>query len=169
MDHPATQRAKRRGLDERFKQELGNLQFVEIDLINEASPAHHFDNTPTVFMIEGVLMYIPESKVIDLLDSLRASPIDRLAVIFSFMTQWPDGGSGFMPRSRLIELWRAWSKEPFAWALEPALMSDFLSSRGFKLEEIVLCRDLAGSQTKLDGENIVFCTKQGPADDSASP
>ncbi len=63
-------------------------------------------------------MYLPEQDVSRLFRALWKSPLDRVRLIFSFMSRWPDGGSGFRPRSGWIERWLTWSEEPFMWAIE---------------------------------------------------
>lgn len=74
------------------------------------------------------------------------------------MSRWPDGTSGFRPRSRLIERWLGWRGEPFRWAVAPAEMSEFLAARGFGLLEMALTRDFTPpAGTGLEGENGVVC------------
>jgi hypothetical protein len=70
------------------------------------------------------------------------------------MTRWPDGSTGFRPRSRLVKWWLAWQGEPFTWAIEPLAIGEFLAARGFRLQELASTGDLSGSSPPLDGENL---------------
>lgn len=159
IDHPVTQEAKRRALagDEPA---AGRLRYVALDLSNALLPASLLDDdSATVIVMEGLLMYLRPAEIDRLFDALRALRAKRTRVIFSFMTRWPDGSSDFRPRSRLIEIWLAWRNEPFTWAIEPGSVGDFLAAHGFRLVELALTRQLTGEPAApaLDGENLVLC------------
>ena len=162
IDHPATQGAKRRALADNSPALSHNLRFVGLDLSVEPLPAILFaDSKATFFIIEGVLMYLSPADIARLFDSLRQLSGDRIRILFSFMTKWPDGGSGFRPHSWLIERWLAWRNEPFTWALEPQAMQDFLAAHRFRLVEMALTMQFTEQSTAratmLDGENLVVC------------
>ncbi len=162
VDHPATQNAKRRALAGQPAAQTDNLQFVACDFGAEALPATLAgDRKDTVVIIEGVLMYLSPADITRLFAALRNLSGNRLRVVFSFMSAWPDGRSGFRPHSMLIERWLAWRKEPFTWALAPEAMAGFLAGHGFKLEELALTRQfstLPGAEpSMLEGENLVVC------------
>ena len=57
--------------------------------------------------------------------------------------------------------WLAWRNEPFASALEPEAMQDFLAAHRFSLVEMALTRQFTEpSATRgplLEGENMVVC------------
>jgi O-methyltransferase involved in polyketide biosynthesis len=129
---------------------------LPLDLLN--------DGKATILIIEGVLMYLSPEAIDRLFLNLRQLSAERVRIIFSFMSKWPDGSSGFRPRSWLIERWLAWRDEPFVWAVAPEAMPGFLSSRGFKLVEMALTRELSeGTSTSgmLEGENLVLCEPEG--------
>lgn len=153
-DHPATQRAKRAAL------EAVPIRFIELDLEHEALPEELArDPKRTLVVAEGVLMYLSPASIDRFFASLRRMSAARLRVIFSFMTRWPDGTSGFRPRSWLIERWLGWRGEPFTWAIAPADLPAFLATRGFAIEELALTRLLSSGATALDGENLVLCER----------
>ena len=161
IDHPATQDAKQRALADNAASS-GNLRFIALDLATDPIPATLFnDRKATIVIIEGVLMYLLPADVGRLFDSLHKLPGDRLCILFSFMTKWPDGQSGFRPRSGLIERWLVWRNEPFTWSLEPQAMQDFLAAYRFRLVEMALTRQFsepsATSTFMLEGENLVAC------------
>jgi hypothetical protein len=78
------------------------------------------------------------------------------------MTRWPDGSSGFRPRSWLIDRWLALRGEPFKWAIEPDAVRDFLAACGFRLVELALTRQFTDGPALLDGENLVVCERVEP-------
>lgn len=162
LDHPATQSAKRAALLRHEMTLPENLRFSPIDLTQELPAILSGHGRATVFILEGVLMYLPESDVSRLLHALPSISPGRSRVIFSFMSRWPDGGSGFRPGSSLIESWLAWKREPFAWCIEPAAIANFLAAHDFDLVEVALTRELfdgtAAPGDRLEGENLVVCT-----------
>jgi methyltransferase (TIGR00027 family) len=162
IDHPATQAAKVRALANAAEEVPENLRFISCDLAAELFPTTLFDDGKhCMIIIEGVLMYLPPADVARLFDTLHSLAHALTRVAFTFMTRWPDGGSGFRPKSWLIGRWLGWRGEPFMWSLEPAAMGDFLVAHGFSLTEMVLTRELAEQAAQrgstLEGENLVVC------------
>lgn len=162
IDHPATQGAKRQALAGNAVALSDTLRFIALDLSVEPLPAILFnDSNATFVIVEGVLMYLSPADMARLFDALSRFSGGRMRLLFSFMTKWPDGGSGFRPQSWLIERWLAWRNEPFASALEPEAMQDFLAAHRFSLVEMALTRQFTEpSATRgplLEGENMVVC------------
>lgn len=165
VDHPATQGAKRRALDADAEPATPPLHYLAIDLSAEPLPdSLRDDRRATIIVVEGVLMYLPELEVHRLFDSMRGLAAQDVRIFFSFMTKWPDGRSGFRPRSWLIERWLWWRDEPFAWSLAPSAVNAFLAAHRFRLVELALTRQFThgfGAQhaagSALDGENLVWC------------
>lgn len=161
IDHPATQGAKRRALTGNSAAQWANFRFIALDLSAEPLPAVLFDGKATIFIIEGVLMYLSPADVARLFDTLRQLSGHRISIVFSFMTKWPDGRSGFRPHSWLIERWLAWRDEPFLWSLAPETMPDFLAAHRFRMVEMAETRQFtersAMQVSRLEGENLVVC------------
>lgn len=82
LDHPSTQRDKRR------RAPPGGPRYLEIDLAHEPMPHGVADEVPTLSVVEGVTMYLAEPEVERLLTRLRG-PGNRLVVNFGI-----GGGSG---------------------------------------------------------------------------
>jgi methyltransferase (TIGR00027 family) len=165
VDHPATQAAKQRALAGAANRLPTNLNFLAVDLSSQ--PFNDAGAGPlTCVVAEGVLMYLSDQRVDALFHSLRNSPAQRVQVVFSFMTRWPDGRSGFRPRSALIERWLAWRGEPFMWSLEPQAMKAWLMQHGFVLRALASTADFTPAAAKaagrppLMGENLVCCERQ---------
>jgi methyltransferase (TIGR00027 family) len=174
IDHPATQAAKRQALNEASPPITTQPHYLALDLSTQAWPdlgLSHSDDA--VFIIEGVLMYLQADRVQALLNALRDCGAGRVRLIFSFMSQWPDGGHGFRPRSALIETWLRWRGEPFMWALPPAEMAGLLAEHGFALLALASSQDFSpaaapGQQAlrghqPLRGENLVWCEHRSAA------
>jgi methyltransferase (TIGR00027 family) len=162
IDHPATQAAKRQALSKAAPPSTTQPQYLALDLSTQAWPDLGLSRSDdVVFIIEGVLMYLQARRVQALLNALRECGAGRVRLIFSFMTQWPDGGHGFRPRSALIETWLSWRGEPFMWALPPPEMAGLLAQHGFALQALAGTQDLspaaAPGQPALRGENLVLC------------
>jgi methyltransferase (TIGR00027 family) len=162
IDHPATQGAKLRALAGKAVTLPGNLRFFALDLSVEPLPATFCsDGKSTLFIIEGVLMYLTPVAMGALFHALRRFSGGHRRVIFSFMTKWPDGSSGFRPHSWLIERWLAWRSEPFMSAFEPHAVQGFLAAHGFSVMEMALTREFSEPSSipgsTLEGENLVLC------------
>ncbi len=162
IDHPATQRAKQRGLDGDGPAAPCKLRFVALDLCAAPLPIDLLDDGKvTLFIIEGMLMYLSPADVDRLFEALRQLRSERVRIVFSFMSKWPDGGSGFRPRSWLIERWLAWRNEPFTWAMEPHAVNNFLAARHFRLVEMKTTLEFSEQSgiraSRLEGENLVLC------------
>jgi methyltransferase (TIGR00027 family) len=161
IDHPATQKAKRRALANGAAPMPANFELVPLDLGGAPLPASvRDDRKPTFVIAEGLLMYLAPADIDRLFDALRDLPVARLRFLFSFITRWPDGSSGFHPRSRLIDRWLRWRGEPFKWSIEPQAIPEFLAGHRFGLVEMALTHALVDETpdpSVLDGENFVVC------------
>jgi methyltransferase (TIGR00027 family) len=142
IDHPATQAAKRLAIDER-----GNLDFIAADLAEVrlqdalAGGAYRRD-APSVFVIEGLLMYLTDAQIAALFAAIADLQRAPGAVVFTVMEPASDGRSRFHNATplatRLLSLW----SEPFRSAMRRETLLR-LDERfpGLKL------RDLADSET----------------------
>ena len=161
IDHPATQRAKRRALGV----ELGsNLQMVAVDLAADPMPTGLFDDgRPTLVIAEGLLMYLSPETIDRLFQALATLRAPSTRMVFSFMSKWPDGSTGFLPRSRWVERWLAWRGEPFAWSIEAQKIGSFLQRFEIAPIEVASAQQIAVEagtpDSLLDGENLVLCEK----------
>ena len=164
LDHPNTQVAKQHALAASAHAVPANLRFVPIDLSREPLPdAATGAASSTLFIAEGLLMYLQPERVDALMAAIAGSQPATLEWIFSFMTRWPDGGTGFRPRSALIERWLAWRGEPFMWALAPPQMPALLARQGLRVLEMAETPGFtpAGRTRRLPlcGENLVHSTR----------
>ena len=160
IDHPATQAVKRRTLITGLGTLPPNFGLMACDLGRESLPlALRNDDNATMAIMEGVLMYLSPVAIDRLFDALHTCSAQRLRVVLSFMTQWPDNRIGFRPYSWLVERWLAWREEPFTWAIAPHAISDFLAARGFRAMEMATTQEFTDEVlgSALEGENLVWC------------
>ena len=159
IDHPATQQGKLDAMRRNSVPLPRNLHFISADLSKDGLPRLAPTEASSVFILEGLLMYLGEDTIHRLFGTLRTMPVPRLRMIFSFMTRWPDGTCGFHPRSRWIDRWLKRRGELFSWSLAPDRLPTFLAAHGFSCDEMRSTRQLAESAGPLDGENLVVCER----------
>ncbi len=143
LDHPATQRIKMATL-----QRWGcppNLTLLPLDLTT-----HRIEvpEARTLFIAEGVLMYLNEVDVGSVLRSLRGR------VILTAM----ESLDGFRGSSPLVRGWLRRQGEPFRWAIDRERISPFLTQHGLSLQHIYASaeiRELAPGQRVAEGEVII--------------
>lgn len=87
----------------------------------------------TVFVIEGVLMYLTPERVWALLAEIASLPCDRIRLIFTYMETAPDGRAAFRPRSRLIDAWLALVGEPFRSGMKTDTLPGALARHGWRV------------------------------------
>lgn len=158
VDHPATQRSKLQALgawvsastpanagaatSEQASAGMhrglhAGLHYVSLDLAQQdlaqalaGCPA--FDgNKPTLFIAEGLLMYLPQQQVASLLRQLQViAPQNRLALT------WFDSKAGFVHRSRWLDLWLLLRNEPFLSGVARDRLPRFLADCGYACLEL---------------------------------
>ncbi|MBL8018528.1 MAG: class I SAM-dependent methyltransferase [Leptospirales bacterium] len=122
LDHPATQRVKRRALGS-FPE---NLRFESVDLGSELPTPEVA--TPALTIVEGVLMYIPLETVEKILRHIGQS---QGALIFTFMERLTVGRIGFYNQTWLADLWLKRKSEPFKWDASQTEIEAILVEAGF--------------------------------------
>ncbi len=168
VDHVDTQTAKVFGLRERVLPD--NLHFIAADLscdtwkaVREKLPTHHSQRPRTVFLAEGLFMYLPLSEVQSLLRECRQEQC--AGFIFSFMEVDDAGRPAFRVQEEATDRWLKRNGETFVWGSSLEVMRQRLQHLGFKLSEKAEARDLQGRfkhlvQGKLRsaaGEIMVLC------------
>ena len=161
IDHPATQSAKRCALGGELPP---NLRFIAADLATDPLPTGCFDDgRATLVVAEGVLMYLAAGAIERLFQAIATLRAPSVRTVFSFMSKWPDGSIGFLPRSKWVERWLAWRSEPFAWSIEPQRIGGFLQRFELTPIEVASAQELAAEagnhHSLLTGENLVLCER----------
>jgi methyltransferase (TIGR00027 family) len=118
IDHPATQRHKIRGLG---GVDAERLHFSAADLNapgsgREALIESSFDPSQrTVWIAEGLLMYLREDLVSSLTRTLSGLSAPGSQFTFTFMEKQDNGRIRFDPQSRFVDWWLRRRREPFRW------------------------------------------------------
>jgi methyltransferase (TIGR00027 family) len=145
VDHPATQRVKKRVVEDNRPPKI-NLRFIALDLARanlEESLLSHKDYRPganTLFIAEGLLMYLAHEEVDRLFRFISLGGGNRFA--FTFMETQGDGRIGFRQSSRAVDAWLRLRGESFKWGINRTRINEFLAARGFKVLEIAASENL---------------------------
>lgn len=144
IDHPATQRSKRAAAGGG-----GDIHYLGVDLAQQPlasalddCPAYR-RGEPTLFVAEGLLMYVPFDAVASLFEQM-AAVAPRSWVAFTWLETQADGRPNFRRRSQLVDAWLSLRGEPFMSGLPRDELAQFLSHNGFELREVCESADLLG-------------------------
>jgi methyltransferase (TIGR00027 family) len=147
IDHPATQRVKKLAV-ENHHLPGSNLQFISLDLAHGSlegsllSSADYRPEAATLFVAEGLLMYLALAEIDLVLQFIRCHSGPKSKFAFTFMETQSDGRIGFRESSRVVDAWLRLRGETFKWGSHRALIGDFLATRGFAVREIVTSETL---------------------------
>lgn len=95
----------------------------------------------TIFIAEGLLMYLPAATVDTLFSAMRTQGGRRNRVIFTFLEPGKDGRATFPSAGPRLEKWLQKQGEPFDWGIRRESVPAWLQQRGYTPHEI------AGPQT----------------------
>jgi O-methyltransferase involved in polyketide biosynthesis len=126
LDHPATQRYKRRAVDP-----LPNLSFRPADF---ASPPTIPAGGPACFVAEGLTMYLRPAAVAGLLRACVTAGGPGSVVVFTFIVADERGRLRFRG-SRAVGAWLKAVGEPFTWGISVADLPDFVAPLGLRVRE----------------------------------
>ncbi len=138
LDHPATQALKTQAL----RTQTHALMFYSTDLTKQtvSDALAHTTYTPTkktVFVSEGVLMYLTEGQVRATLENIRSCAPPQSQLIVTFMEQRPTGQIAFeTSRNRFVHAWLRRQKEPFLWGIARQDAAHFFASCGWRLHAL---------------------------------
>jgi methyltransferase (TIGR00027 family) len=168
LDHPATQRVKQEVMQSHHLAGE-NLKLLPVDFTQQtleqclaAYPGYRPESR-TVFLCEGVLMYLEEREVDAIFAFIRKQSGAMKRFIFTFMEPDETGHTNFRNSTWLVRLWLSWRQEPFKWGLARTKMRAFLEARGFLMRELATpekFRELYLEQHDLsravlaEGENV---------------
>ena len=137
VDHPATQAAKVEAV-ERFNMSTGRCLFVESDLEKDGVTGglercpDYDPEVPTLFVAEGLTMYLSESRVRELLSYVAGgSPDSRL--LFTYMEETPVGRWDFREQRSLATKWLAFRNERFTWGTTPEELRGLIAECGLEV------------------------------------
>lgn len=143
VDHPATQAVKRRALEAHggvpSRLALVPLDLAQLTLAETLAREPSWDGTiPTVFVAEGLLMFLAEPEVDRLLGFVAERGESRLIFSFTDRKELLTRGSRVFKTAQMLKL----SGEPIQWSLEPDALGGFLAERGLRLAKLAGHQDL---------------------------
>jgi methyltransferase (TIGR00027 family) len=147
IDHPATQRVKKLAVETHQRPE-SNLQFISLDLAHGSlegsllASADYSPNVNTLFVAEGLLMYLAPAEVNMILQFIRSHSGANSRFAFTFMETQSGGRIGFRESSRVVDAWLRLRGETFKWGSTHARIGDFLKAGGFAVREIITSENL---------------------------
>ena len=169
VDHPATQRAKR-AVIARESLAAPNLTLVAADLGVRAladvlREAPDYDaGARTMFVCEGVLMYLAPADVAALFAAVGAAGAPGSTFAFTFFEPDARGRPNFKGgATRLVDAWLRLVGEPYRWGIARDALPAFLAAAGFTLRAVATSstfreRYLAphgqGGAALVDGEYV---------------
>jgi methyltransferase (TIGR00027 family) len=172
LDHPATSAAKLRAFASKFAALPANLELIPVDLavsdpLTILRTASEFSfAASTLFIAEGVFMYLELEAVGRTLDILHEFAPGRAGFAFTYMLPSADDGRpAFRGQDRRVDRWLGRQREAFVWGATPDALDAFLAQRGLKPLEhtdgarlrdaYLLNRGQSGIATAV-GENIAW-------------
>jgi methyltransferase (TIGR00027 family) len=175
LDHPATSAVKRSAFTNAYAAKPTNLSLVAVDLSKTAlkpvlqSTAGFSFAQKTLFIAEGVFMYLTLADVGTTLSILHAFPERQGAFAFTYMlSSEVDGRPAFAGQSHGVDGWLGRKSEPFIWGSRPADLDLFIAKLGLKTiahsdgQELRTAYLLEPAQRAIStaiGENIVWIEK----------
>jgi O-methyltransferase involved in polyketide biosynthesis len=126
------QTAQRTAWDRLGRPVPANLSWAPLDL-SVGIPA--LADKQSLIIIEGVLMYLTEPTVRDLIRRLADSVSPGSRLVFTSMAPLADGRVNFKKPSRWVDRWMHWRREPFKWGIAPDRLAEFLKPLGWRLHE----------------------------------
>jgi methyltransferase (TIGR00027 family) len=159
IDHPATQALKCTAIAGKAIDFIpADLARQELAALLQAHPGFRAD-ARTLFVAEGLLMYMPLDAVRQLFAQMAAAAPDS-QVAFTWFEPLADGRPNFRQRSRLIDYWLRWRGEPFLSGVARTGLARFLCGAGFDLQELHASSDLFDTRRKtarlIEGEYIAL-------------
>ncbi|MAJ46618.1 MAG: hypothetical protein CBC35_04875 [Planctomycetes bacterium TMED75] len=137
IDHPATQKAKRALLAQAGLHH-DSCAYFPVDLSDQSLESvlcecPEYDSLrSTLFIIEGVTMYLDEKSVRSLLSCVAAQAKGSV-LLFTYMEESRPGCYDFKGTRWLTSWWLALRHERFTWGIAPRKLPEFLSESGFAL------------------------------------
>ncbi|MEJ7576345.1 MAG: SAM-dependent methyltransferase [Pyrinomonadaceae bacterium] len=152
IDHPATQRAKLESLNRiKATQEVApaaNLHFLSADLATQPLDEVLLEsgffrrNVKSLFVAEGVLMYLEMLDVKELFAAVRRLSGAGSRFAWTFMETLDEGGIAFRNSTSLINRWLRGRGEKFKSSFARKEIEPFLHTHDFKLRETVCAETL---------------------------
>ena len=169
IDHPATQSFKLKVL----KGSKTQVQFLGLDLSKSTKKDLLLKSTlysgevKSVFVAEGLTMYIREKELEDILTFVRDESGPKSQFIFTYMQEQAPDNFQFHNASSLTNIWLKLKGESFTWGARKEHLEKILETKGFDICAHIRQGQLrrkylgANSNVKLAaGENIMVAQRR---------
>jgi methyltransferase (TIGR00027 family) len=136
VDQATTQKLKIRKLKTILSEIPGHVSFVPVDLEREELEdklfaAGYDDNHKTLFIMEGLVMYLPRAVVDELLMFIANRSGKGSAAVFDYLPESMVDGSVQVREGRSMYRFVMKNGEPFRFGMDVAQMDQFLTEKGF--------------------------------------
>lgn len=136
IDHPATAHLKAKGVEAMGTRD--NLHLIPMDLseqrLADVLSAHKsWDRAArSVVLAEGLLMYLPDAAVRDLLGQCAVMTAAGSRIAFTYVGTNVDGRPDAGPWTRFVLWTLKITGEPWLWSIQPDQLSRFLGEVGWR-------------------------------------
>jgi methyltransferase (TIGR00027 family) len=165
FDFPATQAVKLNAL-RKSNYNKDRIEFFATDLKTsniasflDAASKNLRANEPTVIIAEGLLMYLSEEEVENLLKYLSDFFTHRLRLVFTFLETDKKGKPNFYKESSIVDAYLRLQGELFHWGLPHSKLPQFLDNNGYCSLEMFQPedreKDMYGDETILHEKNQI--------------
>lgn len=159
IDHPATACLKSKGIgamgrrDNLFliAEDLGQRRLVDTLATNQSWSR----DARTVFVAEGLVMYLPSEAVRDLFSQCAAVAGAGSRIAFTYIPAGTDGRPDAGPWTGLMLWLQEVIEEPWIWSIQPERLVPFLEELGWTNDPV-----LAGETAKHGVEFFVVATRR---------
>ena len=158
IDHPATARLKARGIDAIGRPK--NLRLIAEDLgkqkLSDVLKADNSwdENAQTVFIAEGLVMYLSPEAVRDLFCQCSEVAGGNSRIAFTYIPAGTDGRPDAGRWTGLMLWLQKVAGEPWTWSIRPEALGSFLEETGW-----AIAPDQAGEARKHGIEFFAVATK----------
>ncbi|MFA4826166.1 MAG: class I SAM-dependent methyltransferase [Methanoregula sp.] len=175
IDRAETQARKTAILERVLGEPMSHVSFIPIDLGHEhcwqaLEGAGWSPDQKTLFLLEGLVMYLPRPVVADLFSGLCQNAGAGSAVLFDFIPQSMADGSSEAEGGRKIRAYTILAGEPLQSGFEKDEIVPFLASHGFTGIQVIPSRDFGrmyysgkNADRKISGlMTLAYATIPGP-------
>jgi len=146
VDHPNTQSFKIQKLEQIFGSVPEHVVYVPVDFENETLSQRLFDSgydssKKTLFIMEGLTMYIPPEAVDETLSFIVENSGKGSQIIFDYYPESIVDGSSELEISENLRKYTSDVGEPLQFGIEEGKVEEFLSKRGFSNIQNVTSED----------------------------
>jgi len=137
VDHPATQQLKLETLHKIFGKTPGHVTYVPVDfntqtLASRLLECGYSDRLKTLFIWEGVCMYLTAEAVDNTLAFVTGHAAPGSAIIFDYIHASALRGAGQRSEIRSMQRYRRFTGEGLIFGIPKGEVAPFLEQRGFK-------------------------------------